>query len=482
MSEMKGYNQMLTYSFSDIGSDTLYNHLYKCIKNDIISGILPTDSKLPSKRSFAKNLGISVITVENAYAQLIAEGYVYSLPKRGFFVADIKNNQSLSSTKKPKKTAPASEKIKIKSARKNYIADFSSNQTDIDNFPFSIWAKLVREILNENQQELVTNPPCGGILELRCAIAQHLKSYRNLDVLPEQIIIGAGTEYLYGLLIQQLGFDKYYAVEDPGYDKIYKIYKKHNVNCNYIPLDSEGIQIDKLEDNNINVVHISPSHHFPTGIIMPISRRYELLGWASKSNDRYIIEDDYDSEFRMTGKPIPALLDIDMQEKVIYINTFSKTLASTVRISYMVLPLHLINKFYKELSFYSCTVSNFEQYTLARFIEKGYFEKHLNRMRNYYHNKRDFLLKCIEESDFAPLVKIMEEDSGLHFIMKINTEISDRDFCKYAEKKGIRLTALSQFYSTEKQVEHYFVINYSSVNADKIEEAISALYDIVTTR
>ena len=270
---------MLTYSFSDIGSDTLYNHLYKCIKNDIISGILPTDSKLPSKRNFAKNLGISVITIENAYAQLIAEGYVYSLPKRGFFVADIKNSQSLSTTKKAKKKTPPSEQISIKSAHKDYIADFSSNQTDIDNFPFSIWAKLVREILNENQQELVTNPPCGGILELRCAIAQHLKSYRNLDVLPEQIIIGAGTEYLYGLLIQLLGFDKYYAVEDPGYDKIYKIYKKHNVNCNYIPLDSEGIQIDKLQDKNINVVHITPSHHFPTGIIMPISRRYELLGW-----------------------------------------------------------------------------------------------------------------------------------------------------------------------------------------------------------
>lgn len=471
---------MLTYSFSNIGEDTLYNYLYKCIRDDIISGALPCNEKLPSKRSFAKNLGISVITVENAYAQLVAEGYVYSLPKKGFFVSDIKKNILIDKTNVKSDSFDFSIEYGIKNFSNNIFMDFSNNQTDIDTFPFSTWAKLVREVLNESQQELVTNPPSGGIIELRQAIASHLKSYRNLDVYPEQIIIGAGTEYLYGLLIQLLGFDKIYSIEDPGYNKIYKIYRKYNVACNHIPLDNNGIIISELESSKTDIVHISPSHHFPTGIVMPISRRYELLGWASKSDDRYIIEDDYDSEFRMTGKPIPALLDIDELEKVIYINTFSKTLASTVRISYMVLPMHLIKKFYNELSFYSCTVSNFEQYTLSHFINKGYFEKHINRMRNHYHTKRDILLTQIRQSEFSDYVKIMEEDAGLHFIMKIRTNLTDQAFCKEAEKKGVKLTALSQFYSTPSDVEHYFVINYSSINVDKIDDAIDVLYSLVS--
>ena len=464
---------MLTYSFTDIGSDTLYNHLYKCIKNDILSGSLDAGTRLPSKRSLAKNLGISVITVESAYGQLVAAGYIYALPKKGFFVADIKRAQE-----KKAASVLSAENVSLSSGNTSYLADFSSNQTDRENFPFSIWTKLIREILNENQKELVTNPPCGGILKLRQAIADHLKGYRNLHIEPEQIIIGAGTEYLYGLLIQLLGFDKKYAVEDPSYDKIYKIYARHQVTCNHIPMDESGIIIDELEKCHTDIVHISPSHHFPTGIVMPIGRRYELLGWASKSPDRYIIEDDYDSEFRMTGQPIPALQDIDVLERVIYINTFTKTLSSTVRISYMVLPKPLVNRFYKELSFYSCTVSNFEQYTLARFIEDGYFEKHLNRMRNYYHTKRDYLLNCIKESRFSSYVTIMEEDAGLHFIMKIDTPLSDREFCMYAEQKGIRLTALSHYYSLPTHVEHYFVINYSSVQEDRIKEAIHILLEI----
>lgn len=210
---------------------------------------------------------------------------------------------------------------------------------------------------------------------------------------------------------------------------------------------------------------------------MPISRRYELLGWAAKSDSRYIIEDDYDSEFRLTGRPIPTLQSIDVQEKVIYINTFTKTLASTVRISYMVLPKHLINEFYAKLSFYSCTVSNFEQYTLAHFIERGYFEKHLNRLRNYYHNKRDYLLSYIQNSPLASRVSISEEDAGLHFLMKINTSLSDETFCRKAEQNGIKISSLSQYYMhAPAEVEHIFVINYSSLNEEIIPEAIQRLY------
>ena len=382
---------MLTYSFVDIGSDSLYEHLYKCIKNDIIKGVLKVGDKLPSKRNFAKNLNISTITVENAYAQLMSEGYIYSIPKKGFFVCDIAKN--LIDNEATIKTNYKSDNKGFINDSRYYFADFLSNRTSKDNFPFSIWAKLMREVISEKNDELLVSSPGGGILELREAIADYLWQFRGMKVSPNQIIVGAGTEYLYGLLIQLFGRDKIFAVEDPGYKKISQIYKSNGIKCEFVPLDDEGISVKELEDREADIIHISPSHHYPTGKVMPISRRYEILGWASKSDSRYIIEDDYDCEFRLLGKPIPSMESIDVMEKVIYMNTFTKSLASTIRISYMVLPKNLLETFYSKLGFYSCTVSNFEQYTLARFIKEGYFEKHINRMRNFYRNKRDIWLK-----------------------------------------------------------------------------------------
>ena len=460
---------MLTYSFANIGSDKLYEHLYKSVRNDILQGILAQGDKLPSKRNFAKHLNISTITIENAYSQLQAEGYIYSVPKKGYFVADITNTV---------KTAPASEMTKIKpdAKKEDYFVDFISNHTNPANFPFSIWAKLMREVISEKSTELMTNSPSGGVLELRQAIAEHLKQFRGMTVSPAQIIIGAGTEYLYGLLIQLLGYNKTYAVEDPGYKKVSQIYRSNHVNCRYVPLDTQGVIILSLEDSGADIVHISPNHHYPTGIITPISRRYELLGWASKSDSRYIIEDDYDCEFRLMGKPIPSLQSIDVMEKVIYINTFSKSLASTIRISYMILPKHLVDKFYEELSFYSCTVSTFEQYTLAKFLQEGYFEKHINRMRSFYRTQRDVLLDCIKNSPLSDSVIIREEDSGLHFLMQISTSLSDETILKKAEQERIHIAFLSGYYQEQAaNIEHILVMNYSGVETNKIKEAIFRL-------
>lgn len=463
---------MLTYSFLNLGSDSLYLHLYKCIKNDIITGNLVPGEKLPSKRSFAKNLNISTITIENAYAQLMAEGYIYSIPKKGYYIADIANTLS----KVPERNM---ENFALASDTSSYFADFTSNQTNPDNFPFTIWTKLLREIILNNRKELMENSPSGGILELRRAIAEHLLEFRGMQVSPEQIIIGAGTEYLYGLLIQLLGHDKCYALEDPGYKKISQIYNCNHVTCKYIPMDKSGIIIDELERAHADIVHISPSHHFPTGIITPIGRRYELLGWAARTDSRYIIEDDYDCEFRLMGKPIPSLQSIDIMEKVIYINTFTKSLASTIRISYMVLPKHLINRFYDNMHFYSCTVSNFEQYTLAKFIRDGYFEKHINRMRSFYRIQRDALLESIEKSPLSSLITITEEDAGLHFLMYIDTPLSDEEFLHAAEQSGIRLSCLSQYYhdagTADASCSHTFIINYSAIDGKKIEEAVKRL-------
>lgn len=461
---------MLTYSFTDIGSDSLYHHLYQCIKKDILSGGLPAGTKLPSKRSFAKNLGVSNITVENAYAQLQAEGYIYSIPKKGFYVREISD---LIPPARTRREGLSEQDI----PQKRYVADFVSNRIHPEQFPFSVWSKLIRETLLNRHEELLEAPPWGGILELRRAISNHLKEFRNMEVSAEQIIIGAGTEYLYGLLIQLLGRDKIYAVENPGYHKIAKIYESNGVKHCFIPVDSEGMDVGKLEESGCHVAHISPAHHFPTGAVTPIGKRYELLGWATRSSGRYIIEDDYDSEFRLAGKPIPTLQGIDRSERVIYMNTFTKTLASTIRISYMALPCHLLEEFEKRLSFYSCTVSNFEQYTLARFMEEGYFEKHINRTRTYYRHVRDELITNIRKSSLASCCQIREEDAGLHFLLHVDTEISDEELLQKAERAGIRLSSLAEYYCkpTSDTSEHTFVINYSGLSAQKIPEVVNML-------
>ena len=362
-----------------------------------------------------------------------------------------------------------------------YLADFASNQTDSEIFPFAIWSKTVREVLNDNQKQLMINPPCGGILELRQAIAQYLREFRAMQVDPEQIVIGAGTEYLHGLLIQLLGNDRIYGVENPGYHKISRIYENMKVEYAKVSMDQEGVSIQELEEKRVDIIHTSPSHHFPTGIVMPVSRRYELLGWAAKSPERYIIEDDYDSELRLSGKPFPTLQSIDVSDKVIYMNTFTKTLASTVRISYMVLPLTLTEKFYQKLSFYSCTVSNFEQYTLAKFMENGSFEKHINRLRNYYQMKRDAILKAFRKEPLGRFVNIQEEGAGVHFLMQISTAKSEEEIVKEAKGKGIKLAPLSHYFDGEEKesFENTYVVNYSSVDLQNIERAAQVLGQIL---
>ena len=461
---------MLTYSFENKGSDSLYEYLYKQIKNDILSFNLSSGEKLPSKRALAKHLNISTITVENAYAQLMAEGYIYSVPKSGFYVSDITNRKTDDIT-------PRSKKEFIQNTAPTYFADFVNNSTKKENFPFSTWNKLMREIMSDYSEKLMVRSPSSGILELREAISDYLYQFRGIDVEPEQIIVGAGTEYLYGLIIQLLGRDKVYAIEEPGYQKISKIYDANRVDSVHIDLDDSGIDVYALEKSDADILHISPSHHFPTGIVTPISRRYELLSWASKSPDRYIIEDDYDSEFRLLGKPIPSLQSIDALDKVIYMNTFSKSLTSTIRISYMVLPKSLIAIYNQKLNFYSCTVSNFEQYTLARFIATGHLEKHINRMRNYYRGQRDAILEAIKSQPNFSKTAIKEEHSGLHFLLEVDTVSSDEALINQAKAKGINISCLSQYYyDKNKAKEHTLIINYSGIDKNSIPEAISRLY------
>ena len=465
---------MLTYSFENIDGDSMYEYLYRCVKEDILSGKLKAGEKLPSKRAFAKNLGVSTITVESAYAQLVAEGYLYALPKRGYYVCGLEREETpRQAAPVPQPTAPAPKEPE----RRTYWADFVGSSVAKDMFPFSVWVKLLRDVTaGEDETALLTDTSAGGIRQLLQAIARHLYQFRGMTIDPEQIVVGAGTEYLYSVLIQLLGRDKGYAVEDPGYLRLGRIYEKNVVAVHHIPMDGAGIIPQKLEESGAEILHITPSHHFPTGIVMPVSRRYEFLSWASKGADRYIIEDDYDCEFRLAGRPIPTLQSIDVMEKVIYINTFSKSLAPAFRISYLVLPKHLVTRFYETLGFYSGTVSCLEQMTLARFLDQGYFEKHINRMRNHYRALRDRLLDQLARSPLADKVSITEENAGLHFLLELSTDRSDEEIVRAAEAQDLRVSFVSQYYyAREDRRPHVLVMNYSGLEEGKVSEAVARL-------
>ncbi|MBR1721776.1 MAG: PLP-dependent aminotransferase family protein [Treponema sp.] len=469
---------MLSYNLTE-SKGPLYKTLYNFILQDIRSGRLKANEKLPSKRSLARNLGISTISIENAYDQLISEGYLYTLPKRGYFVSEIENLGKL----ERKSIAKAPVTINIppqKSGSGQIFFDFSSNRIENVSFPFSIWAKLLRETISQKEKELLELSPSAGVRELREAIANHLESFRGMSVNPDQIIVGAGTEYLYGLLIKLLGNDKIYCIENPGYKKLKKIYESNKAHCIPVDMDENGLSVSQLKEVKGQIAHISPTHHFPTGICMLASRRYEMLAWANENENNYIIEDDYDSEFRQKGKPVPSLFSLDVFGKTIYMNTFSKSLTSTIRISYMILPEKLANLFYQTLSFYSCTVSTFEQYTLASFISRGFFEKHINRMRLHYGRKRTRVIEIIKKTFSEKECKILENDSGLHFILEFKTDKTDQELKEILNSRGILIKSITDFEMKVRLTEkHQFILNYSNIDIDRLKPALQKIKEVL---
>ncbi len=443
---------MLTYELKKLPGQPLYEGLYRALRDDILSGKLPADYKLPSKRALSDHLEVSKITVENAYGQLLAEGLIRSAERTGYFVEPVHRLN-------PVQTAPVE------------IPEAEPALTDLTGgapvgFPFSVWSRLQREVLRDLGDKLLQPVPNQGLYELRRAIADHLAQFRGMVVDPESIIIGAGTDFLYNLVIQLLGTDKLYALEEPGYSKIRQIYTAAGAVCTEAQMDSNGVLSEGL--GQAQVLHLSPSHHFPTGIITPMSRRQELLRWVMDAPDRFIIEDDYDSEFRVDARPMRSVYALNAGHRVIYMNTFSKTLAPSIRIGYMLLPPELMALFRQRLGFYSCTVSSFEQHTLARFISRGFFEQHIGRMRKSYRTIRDGVLSLIEKLPFK--VTVLEENAGLHFIVK--TSLTDEDLEARCREAGFRVRTLSSFYHgpVPEKDRGCIVVSYAGLHPAKLEE------------
>ena len=410
-----------------------------------------------------------MITVETAYAQLMAEGYITSKPGSGFYVECLSEEYIFDNkTQETEKAFDEPSEI---------IYDFRTNRVDTSVFPFSTWAKLSREVLSERSADLLNACPPQGILSLRVRIAEYLKEFRGMAVDPEQIVIGAGSEYLTGLIIQLLGRDNAYGVENPGYSKIYNIFSAHASRVFPIPMDEKGASADAISGFGINVLHVTPSHHFPLGIVMPVSRRLELLRWADFKEDRYIIEDDYDGEFRYAGRPIPTLQSMDVHEKVIYISTFTKSLAPSMRISYMVLPRSLCRRFTVRLGFYSCTVPVFEQLTLAKFMEKGHYDRHINRMKKIYRQRRDVLCKKISEGRLGDCVKVSGCDAGMHLLLTVENGMNQSELLSSAAREGVKVYGLSEYYSFPVSAlqENTVVVGFSGLNTQQLIRGAEAL-------
>ena len=458
---------MFSYDMTKRGGETLYEYLYRCIRHDIAHGIVPAGQKLPSKRALAGHLGVSLVTVEAAYRQLVAEGYVISRERSGYFVCELAPAEKIGllsdgspSSLRAGGGEPPSEfeahsdgallgsQPTADGAEFDYpvLADFTRGDAATKIFPYSAWAKTVRRVLSDSTPEsLAQASSAAGSPQLRRAIANYLREYRGMSVSPDQIIIGAGSQALYQLVVQLLGRQKTYAIETPGYSLLAKMYAALNAKTCLISVDEQGANVGALAEFNADVLHVMPSHQFPTGVVMSAARRRELLNWTREAPGRFIIEDDYDSEFRMRGRPVSTLFGIDAAGKVLYLNSFAKSLGDAFRIAYLVLPESLTERFGVELGFYSNTVSPLDQLALARFIEEGHYERHVNRLRTHARRSQDALVETLRKGPLAGRLRFESLGGGLHFVMVLEDERSELELVNLARETGVSLSPMESF-------------------------------------
>ena len=457
---------MLTYDLDRRGKLARYDYLYRCIREDILAGRLTAGEKLPSKRSLASHLQTAVITVQNAYAQLEAEGYLYTREKRGYYVADVERHPAAPG-RAPARSAPQPQR--------SWLLDLSSGSSGTEDFPFSVWAKLMRRVLSEEGEALLRATPPNGADALRRAIAQHLYRFRGISAAPEQIVVGAGIEYLLGCLAH-LFSDGMAAIENPGYFRTRTVLQNSGIPCTLVDIDREGLPADALEKSGANLCYLTPSHHFPTGVTMPATRRAQLLAWAVARPGRYILEDDYDSEFRFDTRPLPSLQGMAGPDgPVVYLTTFSKSLAPGIRIACMVLPQSLLARYRRDFATYANTVSRFEQQTLCEFMAGGYFTRHLARMRLAYKRRMEAFAAALRAA--LPGVELDGVHSGLHFLLTLPGAGGERAMVAAAAQQGVRLRGLSEYYLArpERCRADTVVAGYSALKEDDVEKVAQAL-------
>lgn len=458
----------LTISLDTRSRIPLYEQIYDYIKTDIQSGRIPYGEKLPSTRFLSKHLEVSRSTVELAYEQLLSEGYIESVPYKGFFVAQIDELYHL------KKDKPQPQRERKEARRYRY--DFTPNGVDLKSFPYNVWRKLSKDILMDDRTELFRSGDSQGEYGFRSAICSYLYQARGVDCTPDQIIVGAGSDYILMLLGMILGMDHTIAFEDPTYKQAYRMAGGMSYNCIPVSMDKNGMKVTELEKSGADIAYVTPSHQYPTGVIMPIRRRMELLKWACEAQGRYIVEDDYDSEFRYKGKPIPALKGYDASDKVIYLGTFSKSIAPAIRLSYMVLPKPLQEAYEQKARFVNSTVSKVDQLIVQKFIEEGYYERHLNKTRALYKSRHDVLIE--ELRPMADICTISGENAGVHLLLTFQNGMTEEELIDRAAREDIRVYGLSDYRIKENCKEKATILlGYANLTEEQIRKAARLLRD-----
>ena len=464
---------MITISIDSNSKLPIYMQIYEYIKGEILHGHLQAPTKLPSTRSLAANLQVSRSTIDTAYEQLVAEGYVEAMEKRGYFVTPITHLQQFSctGTNNASFSSPAT-------ANASLLFDFNPHSIDTDHFPYSIWKSLGKNQLDNPENFLAGNH--FGELPLRQAIADYLRGSRGVSCSPENIIVGAGLDHLLQMLCVLFSRRATIAMEDPGYRRARQVLVSNGYAIIDVPLRDNALDTRILARSSADICYVTPSHQFPLGTVMPVSRRQELLAWANESAERFIIEDDHDSEFRYKGKPIPALQSLDTAGKVIYIGTFSKAISPAIRTGYMVLPETLLVRYQEKCGSYACPVSRLNQALLADFIREGYFEKHLNRMRKIYKTKHDIMLQAIREWLPGTQAEVSGDYAGLYIILRYKGSLTEREIETRAKENGIQLRSLREYYASLPADYHpTYLLGFANLNNETIVEGIECLAEQV---
>ena len=448
----------------------LYQQIYEHIRQEIREGKLLAGERLPSTRSLAEYLQVARSTVDYAYDQLLSEGYIEAKPYKGYFVCRL---EGIFTMEQREMTEPEVVRPDSQEDGTQVQVDFSPYGIDMTGFPFGVWKRITKNILNDSNSELFAQGEPQGDYDLRMTISRYLHSSRGVNCRPEQIIVGAGNDYLLLLLEKILGRHVGIAMENPTYKRAYRIFQSFAYRIYTVDMDDKGMRADRLSGLPVRAAYVMPSHQYPTGAVMTIGRRAELLRWAEKEPDRYLIEDDYDSEFRYRGKPIPSLQSSDKRGKVIYIGTFSKAIAPAIRVSYMVLPESLLEVYRRDCSFYSCTVSRIDQRILNEFIRDGYFERHLNKMRMHYRAKHDLLLAEVEP--FKKAFTISGEDAGLHLLLTAKGAVTEAQLLSAATEAGVKVYGMSENMVETDAPKATILLGFGSVSEPEMKEGLHRL-------
>ncbi|MGG7177500.1 PLP-dependent aminotransferase family protein [Clostridium paraputrificum] len=448
----------------------LYRQLYEYIKNEIIKGNISAGNKLPSIRQLSDKLNLSRVTIENAYQQLISEGYVISKPRSGLYVNEI-DNYSYSSP-----TLPFQSTCIKTTPSKNIEYDFDPNGADLEAFPYATWKKILSKLLLNDRNDLYKPDESQGNLTLRKKLATYLNYSRNVQCDEGQIIIGATVQQLINIvsiLISKNDMKKA-AIEDPGCMEMKSIFKNLGYEVSRIPLDNDGVNIDNLYKSNATVLYTTPSKQFPSGMVTSISKRLKILKWANE-NDALILEGDYDGEYRYIGNPIPSLQGLSLKDNVIYISNFSKYLFPSVCISYMVLPKKLLPLYHIHCNLYEQSVSRLNQEVLFEFMDKGYFERHIHKMRKLYSKKHSLLINLLNK-EFNEIVKVIGKNAGLHILIEVKNGMTEEELVQAALNYNIKVHPYSYYLLNSKLYEYpRILLGFGFLSLDDITEAVKIL-------